>query len=119
MSNKPTLYAYAVKDRGRNQKAIWTRIGVAWAHEKGPGFWIRLDALPLDGKCWRSHAIRRRQKPREAQLSDQIVESKTMDTIDITGLNFHQLEELRTRAEHRITEMRETGAPTLREQWGE
>lgn len=42
-----------------------------------------------------------------------------METIDITGLNFHQLEELRTRAEHRITEMRETGAPALREQWGE
>jgi len=29
MSNKPTLYAYAVKDRGRKQKAIWTRIGAA------------------------------------------------------------------------------------------
>jgi len=39
--------------------------------------------------------------------------------INITGLNFHQLEELRTRAEHRITEMRETGAPALRERWGE
>jgi hypothetical protein len=39
------------------------------------------------------------------------------ESIDITGLHFHQLEELRTRAEHRITEIRETGAPTLREQW--
>ena len=39
--------------------------------------------------------------------------------IDITGLNFHQLEELRSRVEHRVTEMRETGAPALREQWTE
>lgn len=46
------------------------------------------------------------------------MESIDTASMDITGLNFHQLEELRTRAEHRITEMRETGAPTLREQWG-
>jgi len=46
------------------------------------------------------------------------MESIDTGNIDITGLNFHQLEELRTRAEHRITEMRETGAPALREQWG-
>ena len=42
-----------------------------------------------------------------------------MEAIDISGLNFHQLEELRTRAEQRVTEMRETGAPALREQWTE
>ena len=47
------------------------------------------------------------------------MESIDTGSIDITGLNFHQLEELRTRAEHRITEMRETGAPALRERWGE
>jgi hypothetical protein len=50
MSNKPTLYAYAVKDRGRNQKAIWTRIGAAWPHEKGKGFTIELEAFPVDGR---------------------------------------------------------------------
>ena len=50
MSNKPTLYAYAVKDRGRNQKAIWTRIGAAWPHEKGKGFTIELEAFPIDGR---------------------------------------------------------------------
>ena len=50
MSNKPTLYAYAVKDRGRNQKAIWTRVGAAWPHEKGKGFTIELEALPVDGR---------------------------------------------------------------------
>jgi hypothetical protein len=42
-----------------------------------------------------------------------------MEAIDISSLNFHQLEELRTRAEQRVTEMRETGAPALREQWTE
>jgi hypothetical protein len=50
MSNKPTLYAYAVKDRGRTQKAIWTRIGAAWPHEKGKGFTIELEAFPVDGR---------------------------------------------------------------------
>jgi hypothetical protein len=49
--NKPTLIAYSVKDaRGADQKAIWTRIGAAWAHETGPGYSIRLDALPVDGR---------------------------------------------------------------------
>ena len=50
MSNKPTLYAYAVKDRGQKQKAIWTRIGAAWPHEKGVGFTIELEAFPIDGR---------------------------------------------------------------------
>ena len=39
------------------------------------------------------------------------------EAIDISGLNFQQLDQLRHRVEHRATEMRETGAPTLREQW--
>jgi hypothetical protein len=39
--------------------------------------------------------------------------------VDITGFNFLQLEALRNRVEHRVTEMRETGAPALREQWSE
>ena len=50
MSNKPTLYAYAVKDRRRNQKSIWTRIGAAWPHEKGNGLTIELEAFPVDGR---------------------------------------------------------------------
>ena len=50
MSNKPTLYAYTVKDRGRGKKSIWTRIGAAWPHEQGKGLTIELEALPLDGR---------------------------------------------------------------------
>ena len=35
MSNKkPTLIAYSVRERGKGQKAIWTRIGAAWPHEQ-------------------------------------------------------------------------------------
>ena len=41
------------------------------------------------------------------------------ESIDIGGLNFQQLDELRNRVELRVTEMRESGAPALREQWGE
>ena len=41
------------------------------------------------------------------------------EAIDITGLSFQQLDQLRTRVVHRVTEMRETGAPALREQWTE
>jgi hypothetical protein len=48
--NKPTLYAYTVRDRGPGRPAIWTRIGAAWPHGKGNGFTIALEALPLDGR---------------------------------------------------------------------
>ena len=47
MSKKPTLIAYAVRDRGEGQKAIWTRIGAAWPHGTGRGLSIQLDALPI------------------------------------------------------------------------
>ena len=47
MSNKPTLIAYSVKERGRGKPSFWTRIGAAFPHEKGTGMTIQLDALPL------------------------------------------------------------------------
>jgi hypothetical protein len=37
MSKKPTLIAYAVKERGERQKAIRTRIGAAWPHGRDTG----------------------------------------------------------------------------------
>lgn len=40
---------YQVKNR-EGKKAIWTRIGSAWAHADGEGFNIQLDAVPIDGK---------------------------------------------------------------------
>ncbi len=50
MSNSPKYYAYAVKDRGKGKKGIWTRIGAAWSQEKGGGLNIELEALPVTGK---------------------------------------------------------------------
>ena len=44
----PALIAYSVKLN--EDTPIWTRIGAAWAHKKGPGFSIQLDALPLEGR---------------------------------------------------------------------
>ena len=45
----PSHVAYQVKNR-EGKKAIWTRIGSAWAHSDGEGFNIQLDANPVDGK---------------------------------------------------------------------
>jgi hypothetical protein len=50
MSNKPSFIAYAVRQRPDAEKANWTAIGVAWAHKKGGGFNIELEATPLDGR---------------------------------------------------------------------
>jgi len=49
-NNDPVLIAYTVRDRSKNQKAIWTRVGAAWPHDKGAGFNVQLEALPLDGR---------------------------------------------------------------------
>jgi hypothetical protein len=48
---KPTLIAYSVKLN--EDQAIWTRIGAAWAHKKGPDF--RSSSMPCRwraGSCW-------------------------------------------------------------------
>jgi len=50
MTAKPTLIAYAVKNRGKGKTAIWTKIGAAWPHHDKPGFSIELDAMPVDGR---------------------------------------------------------------------
>jgi len=47
-SNKPTLYAYSVRETG-NGKGFWTRIGAAWSNRDG-GFSLQLDCVPLDGR---------------------------------------------------------------------
>lgn len=41
--------AYHVLDRD-GSKAIWTRIGSAWAHRDGKGFNIQVNVVPLDGR---------------------------------------------------------------------
>jgi hypothetical protein len=47
MSKKPTLIAYRIRERGKGQKDIWTRIGAVWPHSSGTGFNIQLEALPM------------------------------------------------------------------------
>ncbi len=48
-SKTPTHVAYQVRDR-EGGKAIWTRIGAAWAHADGNGFNLQIEAVPLDGR---------------------------------------------------------------------
>ncbi len=52
MSNQPKYHAFTVRERGNGRKAIWTRIGVVWAHEKSAGLNLELEALPVtfDGR---------------------------------------------------------------------
>lgn len=50
MSNDPVLIAYTVKDRTADRSAVWTRIGVAFPHDKGAGLTVILSALPRDGR---------------------------------------------------------------------
>ena len=51
-NHKPDFNVYTVTEytKGREKKARWTRVGVAFAHEDGEGFNLHLDALPVDGK---------------------------------------------------------------------
>lgn len=49
-SNLPAFNAFTVKDRGGDQKPFWIKVGAAWAHEKGEGYTLQLDAVPIDGK---------------------------------------------------------------------
>lgn len=44
----PDMYAYAVRET--EDKSYFTRIGVAFAHAKGDGFSIELNALPVNRK---------------------------------------------------------------------
>lgn len=52
MTNNPVLIAYFVKDRTPDRDAQWTRIGVAFPHDRGAGLTVLVDALPLhfDGR---------------------------------------------------------------------
>ena len=51
-ANVPHFYVYAIRERDKGQKPIWTRLGAAWKHQDGSGINIELEAIPLnfDGK---------------------------------------------------------------------
>jgi hypothetical protein len=48
-SKSPSHVVYHVRDR-EGKKAIWNRIGAAWAHADGKGFNAQLEFVPLDGR---------------------------------------------------------------------
>jgi hypothetical protein len=52
LANDPVFIAYAVKDATPKRKARWTRIGVAFPHDRGAGLTVFINALPLqfDGR---------------------------------------------------------------------
>lgn len=47
-SNKPDYVIFSVQERDRGQKAIWTRLGVAFKHREGEGLNITLQAMPIN-----------------------------------------------------------------------
>jgi hypothetical protein len=49
VSKTPSHIAYQVRGR-EGQNGFYTRIGAVWPHKDGKGFYLQLDATPLDGK---------------------------------------------------------------------
>jgi hypothetical protein len=47
-NQKPTHTVYVVE--GEGEKAFWTKVGAAWAHEDGQGYNVSLTAMPVNGR---------------------------------------------------------------------
>lgn len=63
-ATRPTHDVYVVE--GEGESAYWTRIGAAWAHEKGDGLNVQLSSLPLDGRL-----VIRKRKPKDQSDSQE------------------------------------------------
>ncbi len=48
-STQPSHIAYHVRE-GKNEKAYFSSIGVAFPHKDGKGFNLLIETIPLDGK---------------------------------------------------------------------
>jgi hypothetical protein len=46
--NMPSHGVFVVE--GEGEKAFWTKVGCAWAHNDGNGFNVALSALPINGR---------------------------------------------------------------------
>lgn len=46
--NTPSHGVFVVE--GEGEKAFWTKVGCAWAHNDGNGFNVTLSAVPLSGR---------------------------------------------------------------------
>jgi hypothetical protein len=71
-SNSPTHTAYQVREykSGGEDRASWTRIGSAWAHDDGKGFNIRLNAFPVDGNIVVRTVKEKQEAADEAEQSE-------------------------------------------------
>jgi hypothetical protein len=46
--NQPAYIVFAVQERDKGRKAIWTRVGVVFKHREGEGLNQTLQALPIN-----------------------------------------------------------------------
>lgn len=55
----PAYLAYNIVEGSDETKSHWTKVGAAWSHDKGDGFTITLDCIPLNGRI-----VLRKPKPK-------------------------------------------------------
>jgi len=71
MGNKPTHKVFFVQEiNGASegeQKPFWRQIGVAWGHQSGKGFNMKLDLLPADMSTGELVMLEATEKPEEQQ----------------------------------------------------
>lgn len=73
----------ALTVRESNGKSYWTKIGVAWPNKNGPGYIVRLDAMPAPTEG--QFAIHLREPlPRDSQRQQQGNTAAALDD-DIPG----------------------------------
>ncbi len=60
-SNKPTHYAYCVRENSEKKSAMWLIVGAAWPHKSGRGFNIELESVPLSGRIVLLNASEKRK----------------------------------------------------------
>ncbi len=65
MSNKPTHYAYFVKDIN-SDNSKWTPIGAVWPHKDGKGFNLKLELIPVDSGTITIREVSEKDQPQEA-----------------------------------------------------
>jgi hypothetical protein len=70
----PAYRAYTVVKR-QGKDDYWLNVGVAFAHEKGDGFNILLQAMPLDGKLVLRVYREEEDKPDKPE-ADKVVKGK-------------------------------------------
>ncbi len=70
MGNKPTHKVFFVQeiektDELNDAKPFWRQIGVAWAHQSGKGYQLKLDLVPADFSAGNIVVLEATEKPEE------------------------------------------------------